>query len=155
MSDMSWNSQRQAPRFWHHVTCRLRNVVLTLYPLMAGITHLQQQVLNRIQWQAQALLTSSRHSVAARLETLGFQNGLAMVQTIEQHLQQRSRLNIHFSASSVVTMTESGRSSEILNAWLHDTQYIVMAFRLVNVVGTRMYSGVPCGRISCGSLHMH
>ncbi len=28
-----------------------------------------------------------------------------------------------FSASSVVTMTESNRLSEILNAWLHDTEY--------------------------------
>ena len=87
------------------------------------MSDLQQQVLNRIQMQAQALLTASRHSLAARLETLGFQNGLAVVLTIEQHLQQRSRLNIHFSASSQVTMTESSRSSEILNAWLHDTQY--------------------------------
>ena len=73
--------------------------------------------------QAQALLTTFRRSLAAHLETLGFQNGLALVLTIEQHLQQKSRLNIHFSASSRVTMIESSRRSEILNAWLHDNQY--------------------------------
>ncbi len=72
--------------------------------------------------QAQALLTSSRQSLATQLEALGFRNGLAVVFTIEQHLQQKSRLNIHFSAASEVTMTESRRLSEILNAWLHDTQ---------------------------------
>ena len=48
-------------RFWHHVTCRLRSIALTLYPLMAGVSELQQ-VLNRLQMQAQALLTSSRHT---------------------------------------------------------------------------------------------
>lgn len=110
------------PRFWHHVTCRYRSIALTLYPLMSGMSDLQQQVLNRIQMQAQALLTSFRHSLAARLEILGFQNGPALVLTIEQQLQQRSRLNIHLSASSEVMMTESSRLSEILNAWLHDTQ---------------------------------
>lgn len=98
---------------------------MTLYLLMSGVSDLQQQVLNRVQTQAQALLTTSRHSLA-RLETLGCQDGLALVLTIEQHLQQKSRLNIHFSASSQVTMMESSSlkfSSEILNAWLHDTQY--------------------------------
>ena len=96
---------------------------MTLCLLMSGVSDLQQQVLNRVQTQAQALLTTSRHSLAARLETLGFQDGLALVLTIEQHLQQKSRLNIHFSASSQVTMIESSKLSEILNAWLHDTQY--------------------------------
>ncbi len=62
---------------------------------MAGVSDLQHQVLNRTQTQAHALLTSARHGLAARLETLGFPNGLAEVLAIEQHLQQRSCLNIH------------------------------------------------------------
>ena len=53
--------------------------------------------------------------------TLGFQNSLAVVQTIEQHLQQRSPLHTHCSASSAVTKAESNR--EILDMWLPDTQH--------------------------------
>lgn len=85
--------------FRHKGSCTSSSAYTNLVP---------SQVLNRIQMQAQ-------------LETLGFQNSLAVVQTIEQHLQQRSPLHTHCSASSAVTKAESSR--EVLDAWLHDTQH--------------------------------
>ena len=81
----------------------------------------QQEVLERVHQEATPLLASARQVLAARLETLGIQNGHAKVSAVEEHLQQQSRLNIHFDAQSGIEM--GGSWVAVMQAWLHDTQY--------------------------------
>lgn len=102
------------------VICRLRGIDgMSDYPLTAGVSVLQHQVLDRIQTEAQCLLTNARQNLAARLEGLGFQDGPAKVLAIEQHLQQKACLNIHFGALSGVRMAGSTSSVGILHAISH------------------------------------
>ena len=81
----------------------------------------QQQVLNRVRQEAKPFLTSARQVLAARLESLGIQDGHAKVLAVEHHLQQTSRLNIHFDAQLVIDM--AGSRVAVMQVWLHDTQY--------------------------------
>lgn len=64
---------------------------------------------------------SARQALATRLESLSFHNGHAKVLTVEEHLQQTSRLVIHFDAQSGVDMV--GSRASVMQAWMCDTQY--------------------------------
>ena len=86
-----------------------------------GMYATEQQVLDRVRQEAKPLLTSARQVLAAWLKSLGIQIGHAKVLAVEQHLQQTSRLNIHFDAQSGIEMV--GSRVAAIEAWWHDTQY--------------------------------
>ena len=86
-----------------------------------GMYATQQQVLDRIRHEAKPLLTSARQVLAARFESLGIRDGHAKVLAVEHHLQQTSRLNIHFDAQSGIVM--AGSRVAVMEVWLHDAQY--------------------------------
>lgn len=67
------------------------------------------------------MLTSARQVLASQLESLGIQDGHAKVLAMAEHLQQTSRLNIHFDLQSGIEM--AGSRVAVMEAWLHDTQY--------------------------------
>lgn len=51
-----------------------------------GMYATQQQVLDRVRQEAKPLLISARQVLAARLKSLGIQDGHAKVLAVEQHL---------------------------------------------------------------------
>lgn len=116
-----------------------------------GMYATQQQVLDRVCQEATPLFTSARQVPAARLKSLGIQDGHAKVLAAEQHLQQTSRMNTDFAAQSGLEM--AGSRVAVMQAWLHAKQY-----RSGHETGMSGGNNTKicefCGRMGYGGLHV-